>query len=440
MADDDYAPALEMDGASAREASDVTHHERVDTAAAPPPAPKPVGDDPNSPPQVPVAEPASRAKARAMFRDLSAKVMKGELSIDTGSDLVPVEHDAPAAAPPPKHTAPVPAAPVPPTASPAAQAAAAIAPPVAPTRQVPPPQPPPHDVGKAEAEQRKLLLDMRQKDLEAREAALVAKEKQLPSREKLLDRPVQTLAEYIRDVYGITDDNELKDTITDLMTEMSEQYHGVKLPDEIKTRVDSRKALRSVKAYKAGLDRERAELQAKAEAQSKADADARDKAEAVEHEKRAVAQLTGLLDAQQAQFPYLVVQDNHAAIVWEVLKERHNRGLTTNWADAAKYANDYYQAEHERSQTESAKRAARLQTLLAPAATAAPAPAVASPGGAPGPAPTPHAPAVPAPQPPAEPQILTGDPSEIIGEDRKEARARSLRKLIAKHGLGANSA
>lgn len=435
MADDDYAPALET-GPADREASDVTHHERVDTAAVPPPAPKPVGDDPNNPPQVPTAEPASRAKARAMFRDLSAKVMKGELSIDTGSDLVPVEHDTPAAAPKPTPAAAP--APVPPTASPAAQAAAAIAPPAAP-RAAPPIQPA-HDVGKAEAEQRKLLLDMRQKDLEAREAALVEREKQLPSREKLLDQPVQTLASYIRDVYGITDDAELKDTITDLMTEMSEQYHGVKLPDEIKTRVDSRKALRSVKAYKAGLDRERAELQAKAEEQRKADNEAREKAEAAEHEKRAVSQLTGLIDAQQAQYPYLVVQDNHAAIVWEVLKERHNRGLSTDWAEAAKYANDYYQSEHEKSQTEAAKRAARLQTLLAPAATAAPAPAVASPGGAPGPAPTPRAPAAPAPQPPAEPQVLTGDPSEIIGEGRKEARARSLRALIAKHGLGANSA
>jgi hypothetical protein len=294
------------------------------------------------------------------------------------------------------------------------------------------------DVAKAAEAQRVLLLDMRQKDLEAREAKLLEREKQLPTREKMLDNPIPTLEQYIRETYGIADETELKDTITDLMTEMSERYHGVKLPDEVKTRVDSRKALRTVKAIKAETARERAELAAKAEAQAKADAEAREKQEAQQYEQRAVTQLTGLIETHQASFPYLAVQDNHAAIVWEVLKERHNRGESTDWNEAAKLADDHFKAEHERTQAELAKRASRLSTLLAPAAAPAPAQPAVSPGGAPGPAPTQPATAATPPQPTPAPTLQ--DPSDTVGEDRRDARARSLRKLIAKHGLGANGA
>lgn len=432
MNDDEYAPALDMGTSeSADEASATDHHARVTTTDAPA---APRGDNPNTPPPTPNREPRIVSdKTRAMFRELAAKVKAGEVSVES-DDLVPVEHDA---APEPVETASPPAvavaAPVVPvTASPAAQAAAALPAPV----PRPAPVAPTVDVGKAAEEQRKLLADMREKQLADREAKLAEREKALPSREKLLESPVPTLAQFIRDTYGITDDADLKDTITDLMTEMSETYHGVKLPDEIKNRVESRKAVRSVKAYKANLDRQQADLIARSEAQTKADAEAREKADAALYEQRAVAQLTELVGAAQASYPYLAVQEGHAAIVWEVLKEQHSRGMTADWASAAQYANDYYKQEHERTEAEAAKRATRLKTLLAPVATPAPAKAVASPGGASGPAPTPPAPA--ALQPPAKPQVDPAD--DIVGEDRRESRARSLRKLVAKHGLGANNA
>lgn len=439
---DDYEPALDMDTTSSREASDVTHHDRVEGA----PVAQLSGDDPNKPPMDQRTGPRVVSdKVRAMFRDLASKVKSGEVSIEA-DDLVPVEHDAPPAAAPVASAvvaapapAPAPApvsAPVPATASPAAQAAAVIQPPPVP-RVVPPPVARP-DVGSIAEEQRRIALEAREKLLADREAAIAAREKSLPTRERLLDNPVPTLAELIRESYGITDDEDLKNTITDLITEMSEKYHGVQLPAEIKDRVEGRKALRKVKAYTASIDRDKAELAARIEAQAKAEREAREKADLVAQEQRAVEQIGTVLTAAQSQYPYLAVQDNSAAIVWEVLKEAHTQGHKIDWAGAAQFANDYYKTEHERTQADISTRAARLQTLLAPAATQAPAQPAASPGGAPGPAP--KQPAAPVTPPSLQPTSQPEDPSDVVGEDRRERRARSLRGLVAKHRLGADQA
>lgn len=428
---EDFEPALDTGAAeTSDDAAGIDQHSRQATAE---PAPAPRGDNPRLPPVEPRPEPKGRDKARAMFRDLSAKVRAGEVAIDNGSDLVPMEHEA---AKPALVAAPAAVAtPVPATASPAAQAAAVI--PAAVQRPAPVAAPQQNDVTKAAETQRALLLDMREKEIAAREAKLVEREKTVPTSQKLIDAPIPTLAQYIRDSYGITDDAELKDAITDLMTEMSEQYHGVKLPDDIKNRVESRKAVRTVRADRLAIARERAEFATKAEEQRKADVDAREKADSEVYEKRAVSQITGLIEANQKTYPYLAVQDNHAAIVWDVLKERHNRGESTNWAEAAQLADDHFKQQHEASQTESAKRAARLATLLAPVAPVAPAKPAVSPGGAPGPAPTPPAQAA---TPQLEPKPALADPSDVIVEDHRDARRRSLRNLIAKHGLGADSA
>src|ERR1044071_9524878 len=118
--DDDYAPALDMGTTEQHDdAAATTHHARQDTTDAPVVT---KGDNPNTPPPEPRAEAKGRDKMRSMFRDLSAKVRAGGVSIDTVRHLVPVEHDPPPAKPVPTPAAPAPL--VPPTASPAAIAAA----------------------------------------------------------------------------------------------------------------------------------------------------------------------------------------------------------------------------------------------------------------------------------------------------------------------------
>jgi len=419
---DDYEPALEMEATP--EPAEVEAPVASTNDGPPPP-------DSTSQPR---GQRTLSDKTRAMFRDLSSKVRSGEVSVEV-DDLVPVDHTpAPAASVPVPVPAPVPVAPVlvPPTASPAAQAAAAL------------PAPEPRFVAKIpaptglpaipQADTRAAALEERERLLKEREAALDERAKKLPSSQRLIDAPVQTLAEYIRETYGITTDEELKDTITDLMTEMSETYHGVKIPEEIRARVDSRKALRSVKAYRSTLERDRAELVEREAAAKRLADEAKQKADVESYEAKAVSQLHALLAPVEATYPFLAVQDNAPAVVWEVLKAAHDEGHKLTWDQAAKFANDHYQAEHQRSQAEAAKRVARLNTLLAPAASPAPAKPAASPGGAPGPAPTQPA-AAAQPTPATAPTVDPAD--EIIGEDRRERRARSARALVAKHGLAA---
>lgn len=426
--DDDYEPALDMDAPPAPAELEA---EVIATNDGPPPP------DSTSEPR---GQRVRSDKNRAMFRELASKVKAGEVTIETEDDLVPVEHapveHAPAAAavaPPAAKPTPVvaPAA-VPATASPAAQAAAAIpAPAPGPVpRQTAPPAGMPSI---PQADTRLLELERREAALKEREAALDARAKKLPSRERLIEAPVPTLAEFIKESYGITDDAELKDTITDFMSEMAEQYHGVKLPEDIKARVDGRKALRSVKAIRVGLDAEKASLvEREAEAKKQAET-AREKSEISEYERKAVGQLATLLQPAETTYPYLAVQDGAPAIVWEVIKAAHDQGHKIDWAEAAKFANDHFKSQHEQAQAEAATRAARLQTLLAPGASPAPARPTASPGGAPGPAPTQPAPAAQPKTP--KPTPATDPADEIIGEDRRESRARSLRALRAKHGL-----
>lgn len=426
MSDSDYEPALTESTDTGADSAPVERRGEP----KPDPVQLPAGavDDPDH--SEPRQQRVWNPKSRQMFRDLAAKVKAGEVSVEA-NDLVPMEHAA--AQPVAPAPAPAPAQPaVPATASPAAQAAAVIPAPV------PRPVAPQPDVAKVAEEQRKLALDMREKQLAEREAALVAKEKAAPTRGKLVENPVPTLAQYIRDEYGITDDAELKDTITDLMTEVSEQYHGVKLPDDVKARVEGRKAVRLVKASGARLAAREAEIAERQAAQARAEQEAREKADAAEHERRAVEQSTGLVTQAQATYPYLAVQDNAGAIVWEVLKEAHNLGHKIDWQGAAQYANDFYKTEFEKEQAATQQRSARLQTLLAPAATPAPAPAAASPGGAPGPAP--KQPAAPIAPPSPQPTPTVDPADDLIGEDRRERRARSARALLRKHGLGANNA
>lgn len=426
--DDGYEPAL--DSTTTEEASTEAEPviKRAAAAVASPSATAEmaakIGEVPDDAglEQGPRAPRVRSDKNRAMFRDLVAKVQAGEA--DIGDDLQPMAHEKPPAAATPVVAVAAPAAATPPEPPPPPVAAAAAAPlPAAPR---PPPPPPPMDTS---------AHDAREKQLAAREAAIAAREKQWPARGDLIDKPGATLAAYLRDVYGATDDGDYKDVLTDIVTELSETALGVKLPPEVKTAMESRKALRSLKAYKADMTRQQetlAEQRAAAEKQAVAD---REAAEVVARERQATAQVAQLLadPATRAAHkflhdPELVGDASPASIVIEVVKEQLKQGQPANWQTAARYADDYYKAQAEAL----AKKSARLQSLLAPATPApavAPAKAATSPGGVPGPAPT----------TPTTPALVEWDPSDLP-MDRQQRRAQSLAKLVAARKAAAQQA
>lgn len=385
-------------------------------------------------------------RTRAMFKTIAARAAKLEREEngepDAAADLVGMESEAATA--PVARAAPATAparAPLPAAASPAAQVAAAIVaapPPVpapaAPAAPVYAPAPAPPDVGKAAAEQAKLMAEMRAKQLDDREAALAAREKLLPDRQALIEKPAATLAAYIYEVYGVTDEQERKTVLADVMTELAEIGLGTTLPADAKQTMEGRKALRSVKAYQQNIAKERADLEAKRAAQDKTAAEEREKAELAQQERAAISKVGSLIEEPTMKAKLRYLHDAEAtsgaapaAIVWEVLKEQHARhqrgeGPEANWQAAAEYADAWFKSQAEAT----AKRGAYLQTLLQPTlpAPAAPAKAAASPGGAPGPAP--------------KPQLITEAPAPVAEPedgplDWHEQRHQNLRRIKAKH-------
>jgi hypothetical protein len=282
----------------------------------------------------------------------------------------------------------------------------------------------------------------REQAFAAREAALAEREKLLPDRRTLVEKPADAVIGWLADTYGITDPAELKTAVADLITEMSASPKGlgIGVPGEHMAGAQSRRATRVVSTYARDVDAREKALQAKQAEAEKTTAAARAKDEAARQEQAYVARLGEVIAPTAMQFKFLHDPEvtgglNPAAVVYEVMKEQKKQGGKPDLATALKFADDYY-----RSQAEAlAKRAAKIQSLLAPAAPAAaqpaakpaaPAPAAAaSPGGAPGPAPTPAA--------KPEPTTPARDPSDL--PDRRSSRAATLAKLRARAGAQPNT-
>jgi hypothetical protein len=440
--DGDFEPALDSTttAESSTESEPVVKRAAVEAAAVP--TEKKIGappDDAVDDPGLGPRSPRVRSdKNRAMFQALVKQVQAGE--VDTGGDLEPMHTTAspPAAAvpavavPPPTVT---PAAPSPP---PAAAAAAPLAPvaippglPPLPLVPLPATPAPPPDPRHAE----------REAAIAAREAALVERERLLPDRTALAERPGETLMAWVRSTYDIAaDDHEgMKTALKDLVTDLSERGLDVKLPDEVKAAMESRKALRGVKAYKRGLDDRERLLNEQRAAQDKAAAEARELAEQKQRDAAYVNRIGELIAPAKEQHRFLHDPEvtgglSASTIVYEVVKEQQRIAeswqkehpgyqlpaeLAPDLAKATEYANSYYKTQAE----ELARKAAHLQSLLAPATpapAAAPAKAATSPGGAPGPAPT--TPTTPAP--------VEWDPSDLP-MDRQQRRQASLARLVA---------
>jgi hypothetical protein len=403
------------------------------------------GDDPLVPPpdsttalrdQRTISDATRKAIAR-----IAEMGKKADTTVDVGDELVPMEHEA-AAAP----------AKVSPAAAAERQARAAVQPAAAPQAAAPAPtleQPAAAPqaaqsaaqaaeiMARAEAERLRSEHEQRVKDLEAREARLAEREKLLPDRTALAERPGAALAAILRNALGLSDNDadkaELKAAISDLVTEASMEHLGVDLPDEVKTKLEARRALRSVKAYKHDQERREAELTKQREAQLKADKDASEQRDAADRERKAIQLVDELVGKTKESHPFL-----HAAgelgltdptsVVVDLIRAQRARGEQADWQAAVKLANDHFRPKVEAA----VKKSASLSTLLNPAAPAPVAAAAAAPAtqqvGEQVRRPTTL---TTTPTAPVNPDTNTDDGLEI--EDRYDRRHRTLRSLYAKH-------
>lgn len=411
----------------------------------------PGGDNPLVPPEDSTTRPRDQREiseaTRKAIRAIAEAGKKAD-AVDLGGDedLVPMEHE--------------PAITTQPAGSPAraveAQAKAEPAPATAPQGQPQPPaaQPaaPAADPGataaaasataaeimaRAEADRIRADVDRRAKDLEAREAALKEREKRLPDQAAFAERPAAALVDLVRNALGLTDkdDAELREVISDIVTEVSVDRLGVQLPDEVKAKLEGRKAVRTAKALTRRLDQRESDIAAQREAQRKADEEALAARDQADRERKAISLVRDLVGGTKDSHPFLhaagdlgLVEDPSAVVV-ELIRAQRAQGQPADWQAAVKLANDHFRPKVEAA----VKRSASLSTLLNPA------PAQAAPAQA--------APAAPATQQVGEqvprPKTLTTTPTAPVTEaapddtteyeDRHDQRHRNLRRVWAKH-------
>lgn len=284
---------------------------------------------------------------RKLFAEAAGK-LKAQLEDGADDDLEPaIAHEPPAAADGASAAAAALKAPPPSAAAPASDPVAAA-------------------TGSREAAQ----LALRQQQLDDRETTLTAREAQLEAREKARERyaekPGETIRDLIKDWAGIDSDDDLKDEIADLITELSAVGLGLPVPEQHKARAESRKALRSVKQYKAELAKlEAARTTAAEQAQQEA------------RERMAVEGLAAELKPIASKFPHLMAEDDPAGIVWDVIKQKHKRDNTVpTWEECAELAEQHFKKKND-------AYLAKRRHLLAPTAPTAPVVVAATPQGDP---------------------------------------------------------
>lgn len=424
--EDEYEPAVtdETTGAeSGAESAPVVHRSVAAAAETEAKANGPTGDGEPSPDVGPRMPRVWNEKSREMFRNVVKQVQASDAPLIDDDELAPMEHAEPAPAAAPAVAASAPAV----APAPVAATAPAAPPPGLPELpDIPLPGTPPVAATPA-APTTPAGPDPREAQYAAREAALAEREKLAPDRTALIEKPAATFVAWLRDAHGITSDDELRTALSDFVTELSEQSLGVKLPDEVKAGLESRKALRSVRAYKQTLDKDRQTLTEAKVAAEKQAAEARAAQDKQSAETSYVNKIAELIAPAKEQYRFLhdpeVTGGLRAQdIIYEILKEQQRLGYKPDLPGAVEYGNNYYRQLAEKD----AKRASYLQSLLTPAsapATAQAAVAKPSPGGAPGPAPT-----APAAKPAAkEPEW---DPSDLPMDGRTRRQA-SLQRLVA---------
>lgn len=285
-------------------------------------------------------------KTRELFAKAAADIKRQQE--DTAGEGAFGEYDEGYTAPAPKQ-APAAAMPVP---------AAPLAPTVAQPATVPPA--PSLDPSVLELRER---LTAKEAQLVERESALTAREAASDiekHRDAYIDRGAGAIVDLIKSWNGEMTPEDFQSEIADLITGLSSGVLGVQLPADVRAQMESRRAVKTVRAHTAKLSKREAEIEAKQRAATEADT-----------RVRAIHALGGELAKPEvsAQFKFLAAEDNAAEIIFDVVESQLKRdGTMLQWTEAAKRANEYLETKWRAAYD---KRASLLSTSPAPAGDAA---------------------------------------------------------------------
>lgn len=172
-------------------------------------------------------------------------------------------------------------------------------------------------------------------DLEAREQALATNERSgdvARLRDVYFEKGAPAIVEMVKRWTGYEGD-ELLSELADLVTDLSSQSLHVAVPDEVRNRIESKRAQKAVKSFKAEMAARELAQEEKAQ-----------KIQQAEGRSRAVTALGREMAKPDvaAKFQYLSAEDNAAELVFDVVEAQHKRdGTMLNWEEAAKRANEY---------------------------------------------------------------------------------------------------
>lgn len=274
-----------------------------------------------------------------------------------------------------------------------------------------------------DADKARQTAELREKALAEREAALVKREKAADTRdrarERYLDKPASTIRDLIKEWTAAESDDDLKEEVADLITELSADVLGLAVSPDVKLRADSRKAIRTVRAYKADeVKREAAKAdEQKAHAERQRD----------EHGMHVLSQVLPEAkdDKGTHRFPYLMSEDAPHAIVWDVIKTQFAReGVQPDWEAAAKLADDYFRHQARRFYDKRRHLLTPTEANTAPSAVSA-----THQGGRPSHRPSELTNRATTPVPPVPPQT-----EEVHGDERRRRSLAKLKQSVATSG------
>jgi len=172
-------------------------------------------------------------------------------------------------------------------------------------------------------------LDNREKALSEREAKSSAS-----FAERYGDgKPVEALRDLLKQHGLISTDEEWKDEVADLISDLSGQVLEVHLPSELRNKIDAKRALRAVQIDR----RRRADREAAIE---------RKRLEAQQQSERSQFHMALTKELEKPEhvnaYPWLRAEDDPAGVILEVAQAQFQKdGSTITWQQAAQRANDY---------------------------------------------------------------------------------------------------
>lgn len=191
----------------------------------------------------------------------------------------------------------------------------------------------------AEADAFRAQLDARRVELDEREQRITAAERagdMAQVRARYFENGAPAIRDLVKGWLGkdATED-DLKQEVADLITDLSVQVLGVDVPSEVRAKIDTKRALRSVKVLKDSINESEAAKAKRLEAEQQEQG----RKTAINALNQEIRQPT---KDYAKQYPFLMAEDDPGDLIYRTAQRQHEKdGTILQWTEAAKRVDDY---------------------------------------------------------------------------------------------------